>query len=112
MPIIHKAIPSAMEFASCVLYTTGELNKSGNTLIVGHNYQNGTLFSDNYKLKIGDKIYVTTLDQKKIEYTIYDKFMTTPEDVSFLKREIKDKPEITISTCSDDEVERLVILAR
>lgn len=111
MPILSKVTATGMEISCCLLYSTGDLNQSGNNLIVAHNYKNGILFSNNNQLQQGDKIYITTLDGKKVEYTVYSKFVTTAEDVSFLKREI-DGPEISLSTCADDDNYRIIILAK
>ncbi len=47
-----------------------ELNKPGNTVIAGHNYRNSRFFSNNKKLNIGDKIYVT--DYRWKENDIYN----------------------------------------
>ena len=58
------------------------------------------------------KIYVTSLDGEKIEYTIYHKFVTTAEDTSYIKRDTNGKPEITLSCCTDDDVYRIILLAR
>lgn len=112
IPILNKVTVKGMENAPCLLYSTGELNKSGDNLIVGHNYRNGTIFSDNENLQIDDKIYITSLDGNKVEYTIYDKFITTPEEIDYLKRETGEKPEITLSCCTDDDENRIIILAR
>ncbi len=111
-PILNQVTVNGMENAPCLLYSTGELNQNGNNLIVGHNYRNGTLFSNNKNLGIGDKIYITTLNGEKVEYTIYNKFVTTAEDVSYIKRDTNGKPEITLSCCTDDDVYRIIILAR
>lgn len=113
IPIISSVSVGGMEQAPCLLYTTGELNVSGNTFIVGHNYKNGKLFSDNQKLEIGDKIIITTIDGNIKEYTTYNKFVTTSDDVSYLKREIGENPEITLQSCTDDNNDnRLIIEAR
>lgn len=112
MKILEKVSVSGMETNACFLYSTGSLNIDGNTVIVGHNYRNGKLFSNNNKLQIGDNIYITTLDGKTVIYTIYSKFTTTPEDVSFYRRDTNGKPEITLSCCSDDENSRIILLAR
>lgn len=112
LPILNNVTVKGMEKAPCLLYETGELNKSGNNLIVGHNYRNDTLFSNNGKLTVGDNIYITTLDGLKLEYIIYDKFITSPEETDYLKREIGEKPEITLSCCNDDDVTRIVLLAK
>lgn len=112
IPILNQVTVEGMKNAPCLLYATGELNQSGNNLIVGHNFRNGTIFSNNKNLKLGDKIYVTTLDGKKVEYTIYNKFITTAEDVSYIKRDTYNKPEITLSCCTDDDEYRIIILAK
>lgn len=110
--ILSNVSVNGLEIASCFLYSTGSLNQTGNTLIVGHNYRNGKLFSNNYKLQIGDVIYITTLDGKKVTYTIYEKFVTTPEDMSYIRKNSSDKPGIALSCCTDNEEGRLVILAK
>lgn len=112
IPILNQVTVEGMKNAPCLLYSTGELNQNGNNLIVGHNFRNGTIFSNNKNLKLGDKIYVTTLDGNKVEYTIYNKFITTAEDVSYLKRDTNNAPEITLSCCTDDDEYRIIILAR
>lgn len=112
IPILNQVTVEGMKNAPCLLYATGELNQNGNNLIVGHNFRNGTIFSNNKNLKLGDKIYVTTLDGNRVEYTIYDKFITTAEDVSYIKRDTNNKPEITLSCCTDDDEYRIIILAK
>lgn len=112
LPILNQVTVEGMKNAPCLLYATGDLNENGNNLIVGHNFRNNTLFSNNKKLNLGDKIYITTLDGNQVEYTIYNKFITTPEDVSYIKRDTNNKPEITLSCCTDDDIERIVILAK
>lgn len=111
-PIVSSAHYKAMELSPCILYSTGILNYSGNTLIIAHNYQNNTLFSNNYQLEIGDTIQITSLDGITLSYIIYEKYVTTPEDASFMERSISNKPEISLSTCTNDEENRLIILAK
>ncbi len=109
IPILSNVSVKGMEIASCLLYSTGNLNQKGNNLIVAHNYKN--LFRDNKKLNVGDKIYVTSLDGKRVEYTVYDKFTTTPERFDYVARKTS-SPEITLSTCTNNDDYRLVILAK
>lgn len=66
LPILSDISVGGMEVGACVVYSTGSLNQTGNTLIATHNYKNGKLFSNNYKLEVGDIIYITSLDGKKI----------------------------------------------
>lgn len=112
IPILNQVTVEGMKNAPCLLYATGKLNENGNNLIVGHNFRNGTIFSDNKNLQLGDKIFVTTLDGNRVEYTIYNKFVTTAEDVSYIKRDTQNKPEITLSCCTDDDEYRIIILAK
>ena len=110
---ILEAPPSkkAIETSVAMLYGAG-VNQVGNTVIIGHNYRNGLFFSNNKKLNNGDKIYITDNDGNTLTYTIYNKFETTPEDTSFYQRDTNGKPEVTLSTCTDDSKARLIILAR
>ena len=110
-PVLEKVTKKSIETAVAFLYGTG-LNEAGNSVIIGHNYRNGLFFSNNKKLNIGDKIYITDNDGNKLTYTIYNKFETTPEDTSFYQRDTGGKPEVTLSTCTDDSSARLIICAK
>ncbi len=110
-PVLESATPKAIEVAVAVQYGPG-INKVGNTVIIGHNYRNGTFFSNNKKLAEGDKIYLTDLDGKKITYTIYKKYLTGTGDADYYVRDTNGKREISLSTCTDDSKQRLVIWAK
>ena len=110
-PVLEKVTKTSIETSVAFLCGTG-LNQPGNSVIVGHNYRNGLFFSNNKKLNIGDKIYITDNSGKKLTYTIYNKFETTPEDASFYQRDTGGKPEVTLSTCTDDSSARLIIFAK
>lgn len=110
-PVIDEVNPRALETSVARLHGPG-LNEIGNTTIVGHNYRNGLFFSDNDKLEIGDKIYITDLSGTKRTYEIYDKFITYPEDANFMTVETNGVREISLSTCTDDSKERIIIKAR
>ena len=114
-PIIDSISKSAIENSVAVLYPQGgeSINQPGNTVIIGHNYRNGVFFSNNKKLKVGDKIYVKDYRGVKLTYTIYNKFETNDQDTSFYQRETNGKAELTLSTCTDASNDRrLIILAK
>ncbi len=112
-PVLEKVTKSSIEAAVARLYpSSGELNEPYNTVIIGHNYRNGLFFSNNKKLNVGDKIYITDNNGNKKTYTIYNKFETTPEDTSFYQRDTGGVPEITLSTCTDDSKARLILFAK
>ena len=101
-----------LETMPCFLYTTGGLNKTGVTLLVGHNRRNGKLFSNNKNLEEGDEFYFTDYEGTELKYTIYSKFITTEDDISFLNSKV-DYPVIALSCCTDASDEnRIIILGR
>ncbi|MCF0125727.1 MAG: sortase [Clostridia bacterium] len=109
-PILEKMTTTSLENGVVFVWGAG-INKAGNTVIAGHNYRNGQFFSNNKKLNIGDKIKITDNDKKTLTYTIYNKFETTDNDTSFYQRDTGGKPEISLSTCTDNGKGRLIILA-
>ena len=88
------------------------LNEVGNTVFAGHNYRNGTFFSNNKRLQNGDKIYITGNDGQKVTYEIYNKYETSTSDSDYMNRDTDGKREISLTTCTDDTKRRLIIWAR
>ena len=109
-PILEKVSDKALDTAVCLMY--GKLNTEGNTVIIGHNYRNGTFFSNLYKLSNGDKITISDYTGKSMTYTVYSMFEVEPEDMSVYKRETNGATEITLITCTDDSKMRTAVYAR
>lgn len=113
-PIIKQEDVSAqsLKVAICNLY--GSLNTYGeNAVLVGHNYRNGTFFSNNKNLEIGDKIYITDTSGNKVTYYVYKKYETSSGDFDYATRDVdSDTMEISLSTCTDDSSKRLIIWAK
>lgn len=103
--------PKALETAVVELYGPG-LNQVGITTISGHNYRNGTFFSNNKKLNIGDKIFIKDLSGKRLTYTIYEKFEAEQNYSDYMVKDTQGAIEIALSTCTDDSKARIIILAR
>lgn len=110
-PIVSDNTVAAMDSAIVLLYGPG-LNQIGNTTIAGHNYRGGSFFGSNKKLVNGDKIYITDLSGKKVEYTIYRKYETSDSDFSYATRNTDGKREISLSTCTNNPSTRLIIWAK
>lgn len=87
-------------------------NKVGNLCIVGHNYRNNKFFSKVPTLENGDIIKVTDVTGRTIDYAIYDKYVVEPENVSATSQKTDGKKEITIITCTNDSVNRVIVKAR
>lgn len=109
-PVLEEVTPNSIEASIAVLYGPG-INQIGNTVIIGHNFRNGTFFSNNNRLSIGDEIYLTDLEGTRIKYTIYKKYITGTDDFDYAVRDTNGKREVTLSTCTDDGSERIIIWA-
>ena len=107
----YEYSPKALETSVVVLYGVG-LNQPGNTTIAGHNYRNGLFFSNNKKLNVGDKIYITDSTGKRLAYTIYNKFEAAENESDYITRDTQGAIEISLTTCTDDSKARTIILAR
>lgn len=111
-PILKVNTKKSLETSVVLMYTSNGLNEVGNTVIIGHNYRNGTMFSNVDKLKKGEYIYIIDLSGRKIRYTIYDIYRTSGTDSEYITRNTKGKREISLSTCTDDSKARTIVLAR
>lgn len=114
-PVLAKVDVKSLEISVAALYPKNPvLNSVGNVVIVGHNYKNGSFFSNNKKLNEGDKIYITGLNNDKVTYEIYSIFEADQDDTSFYNRDTNGAREITLSTCTDDTSSnmRTIVLAR
>lgn len=109
--VLEEATIPAMEASIGKLYGPG-INEPGNTVLAGHNYKNGTFFSNNSKLSNGDKIYLTDMQGKKVTYEIYKKYITTPEEFDYAVRDTNGKREVSLTTCTNDTKSRLIIWAK
>ena len=113
-PIISDSDASvnSLNVAIVKLYpATIGLNEVGNTVLVGHNYRNGTFFSNNKRLQLGDEIYITDTTGRRIKYEITRKYETSTGDSTYMNRDTNGKREISLSTCTDDTTRRLIIWA-
>lgn len=89
----------------------GKVNEIGNLTLAGHNYIDGSMFGKIDKLEEGDKISILDLYGNKVEYNIFDKYITDPNDTSVLESIEKDRKEITLLTCINGNKNRLIIRA-
>ena len=113
-PIVEEVSGPALTKALVALYPSGDnLNQPGNTVVIGHNYRNGTFFSNLKKLSNGAKIYVTDFRGNSITYEVYNKFEASQNDTSFYTRDTNGLAELTLSTCTDaSNDQRTIIFAR
>lgn len=113
LPILSKETKKSLETAVAVRYPENAvLNTEGNVVIAGHNYRNGTFFSNLKKVALGDTIYITDLDGNRVAYNIYNIFEAAENDTSFYNRDTNGAKEITLTTCTDDSTARLIVEAK
>ena len=110
-PILDKTTKLAMRTSISRFYG-GEINEYGNVSLAGHNNYSGTMFGKNKNLKLGDKVLLTDLTGRTIEYKIYEIFVTDPDDTTILETKDETKREVTLITCKNGRSERLIIKAR
>ena len=109
-PIIDKTDEKAMK-VSITKFWGNNINEIGNFSMAGHNYYGGTFFGDIKKLNNGDIIEMTDLTGRKIEYEIFDKYVTDPNDVTCVNSVENNRKEITLITCTNGRSNRLIIKA-
>lgn len=87
-------------------------NQVGNYCVVGHNYKSGKLFGKLNQSKIGDEVQVKDLSGNIVKYSVYNKYVVDPTDVSCTSQLTNGKREVTLITCTSLGSQRLVIKAR
>ena len=111
-PILEQLSKKSLETSVVLMYTAQGLNNEGNSVIIGHNYRNGTMFSNVKKLSNGDYIYITDSTGRKVKYTIYNIYRASGSESSYMTRNTNGKREISLSTCTDDSKARTIVLAK
>lgn len=108
-PILSNNTEELLKVSVCRF--SGPLpNRLGNLCIAGHNYRNNTMFSNLSKININDSIYITDLNNVKLEYIVYDKFKVKENNLNCTAN-TKDA-QITLITCDYNNTKRIVIKAK
>lgn len=110
-PIINQTSDETIAL-SITKFWGNNVNDIGNFTMAGHNYFDGTMFSNTNKLNIEDTIKMTDLDGKTIEYKVFDKYIIDPNDVKCVQSVKENTREITLITCINGRNNRLVVKAR
>ena len=110
-PILSTYTDELLKIAPCKFHGPNP-NEVGNLCIAGHNYRNSKFFSKVPNLQLGDTIEITDLSGRMLTYTVYDKFIVNPDELSCTSQLTNGKKEITLITCTNDNKQRHIIKAR
>ena len=88
-----------------------EPNEVGNFCIVGHNYRNKKFFSKVPTLENGEIIELTDLTGRTIRYSVYDKYVVSPDDVACTSQVTDGRKDLTLITCTNDSKQRVIVKA-
>lgn len=110
-PILNESTEELLKISPCKFWGS-DPNEVGNFCIVGHNYRSDKFFSHVPELVVGDRIEITDLNGRTLTYSVYDKYVVEPEDVSCTSQRTNGLKEITLITCTDDSKQRVIVKAR
>ena len=97
---------------SIIKYWGENVNDYGNLSIAGHNNKDGTMFGKTKRLEKGDIVELTDLKGQTIRYSIYEIFVTDPNDVNILLPKDELIREVTLITCTNGNKQRLILKAK
>ncbi len=110
-PILIESTKDALE-KSIARFGNGKVNEVGNLCLAGHNYINGTMFGKIDKLENGDEISILDLHGNKVIYTVFDKYVTDPNDNKVTESINNQSKEVTLITCINGNKDRLIVKAK
>ena len=114
-PILEENTSATLKIAIVAVHPkdpANAVNKPGNLVLWGHNYKNGTFFSDIGKLTTGAKIYIKDSSGTKLEYQVYNVYTTTDSDLTYATRNTDGAREVSLSTCDNEAGKRTIVWAR
>ena len=104
-------IDELLKIAPCFFWGHGP-NEVGNYCIVGHNYRSSKFFSKVLELENNDIIELTDLTGKTLKYSVYDKYVVSPEELDCTSQLTNGMKEVTLITCTNDSSKRVIVKAR
>ena len=110
-PILDVTNEKSMKI-SITKFWGNNVNDIGNFTMAGHNNIDDTMFGATDKLKNGDKIQMTDLSGKTIEYEVFSQYIIDPNDVTCVNSVDPETRKITLITCKNGRSNRLITKAR
>ena len=109
-PVLSESSEESLKISVCKF--SGPLpNRIGNLCIAGHNYKNSLMFSKLNDLNINDSIFITDLNNVRLEYSVFEKYIVKENNLNCTNTTTN--IELTLITCNDyNNKERIVIKAK
>ena len=112
LPVMSECNDELLEISVCRFYGPKKIVPSGNLCIAGHNYDNGTFFSDLARLCIGDEICFTDYSNKIKKFIVYNIYEINSKDTTCTSQNTFGSFEITLVTCNNFNGNRIIIKAK
>lgn len=87
-------------------------NMIGNLCVVGHNYRTNQFFSKVPTLENGDIVEIKDLLGNIVQYEVYDKYIVDETDTSSTAQNTNGTREVTLITCTNDSIKRVIVKAK
>lgn len=110
-PIISETSEELLKISINKYWGPGP-NEVGNYCVVGHNYKNKKMFGRLNEIVNGDIVELTDMNGNMVRYSVYDKYIVEPTDVSCTSQLTNGRKEVTLITCTNYGQQRLVVKAR
>lgn len=110
-PILETTTAETLNL-SITKFWGNEINEVGNVTLAGHNNLSGVMFGKIKKLKIGNVIELTDMQNITLKYEIFKTYIIDPNDISCILPENEGTREITLITCTTGGKNRYIVKAR
>ena len=110
-PILETTSKETLKL-SITKFWGNKINEIGNVTLAGHNNLNGTMFGKLNKLKNGDVIELTDIQNTTLKYEVFKTYIIDQNDITCILPEQEGVREVTLITCTNGNKNRLIVKAR
>lgn len=110
-PILSESSKDLLNISVC-RFAGPMPNNVGNLCIAGHNYVDYKLFSNLHKLNKKDKVKIYDFNGNLKEYKVFNKYETSPSNLSCTNQETNGQTIVTLITCNNVTGKRLVLVCK
>ena len=110
-PILETTSKETLKL-SITKFWGNKINEIGNVTLAGHNNLNRTMFGKLNKLKNGDVIELTDIQNTTLKYEVFKTYIIDPNDITCILPEQEGVREVTLITCTNGNKNRLIVKAR